>query len=92
MKLKFSFSTQAERLARWEKIKQGGIWRFMLLRGVLGWGFTCGIIGVVFELTSHKAEAFAWYLILGLFLVAGFVWGLGMWFVTMWSYSRALKS
>src|SRR5438552_3868086 len=80
------------RLARWERIKQGGIWRFVLLRGVLGWGLTMGVIGVIFEHVSRKAEAFPWYSILGLFLVGGFVWGLIMWFVTMWSYSRALKS
>jgi len=79
------------RLARWEKIKQCGFWRFVLFRGVLGWGLCTGVIGVIFELGSRKAEAFPWYLILGLFLVGGFVWGLAMWYVTMWSYSRALK-
>ena len=92
MKFKISCATPAERLARWEKIKQGGIWRFVLLRGVLGWGFTCGVIGVLFEEVSRNKEAFPWYMILGLFLVAGLVWGLSMWFVTMWSYARALKS
>jgi hypothetical protein len=83
---------QQLRLARWERIKQGGIWRFVLLRGVLGWGLTVGIIGIIFEQVSRKSEAFAWYLILGLCLVGGFVWGLAMWFVTMRSYSRAQKS
>jgi hypothetical protein len=63
-----------------------------LFRGVLGWGITVGIIGNIFERVSRKEEALAWYLILGLCLVAGFVWGLAMWFVTMRSYSRALKS
>jgi hypothetical protein len=80
------------RLARWGKIKQGGIWRFVLLRGVFGWGLAMGVIGIIFELVSRKEEALPWYLILGLFLAGGFVWGLAMWFVTMWSYSRALKS
>ena len=51
-----------------------------------------GVIGVIFELVSRKAEAFPWYLMLGLFLAGGFIWGLAMWFVTMWSYSRALES
>ena len=92
MKLKISFATPAKRLVRYEKLKQGGIWRFVFLRGVLGWGLGCGVIGVVFELVSRKAEAFPWYLILGLFLVGGFVWGLATWFVTMWSYSRALRA
>jgi hypothetical protein len=80
------------RLARWEKIKQGGFWRFVLLRGVLGWGLTMGVIGIIFELVSRRAEAFPWYLILGLFLIAEFVWGIATWFLSIWCYSRALKS
>jgi hypothetical protein len=83
---------QQFRLARWERIKRGGMWRFVILRGVLGWGLTMGIIGIIFERVSRKEEAFAWYLILGLCLVGGCVWGLAMWFLTMWSYSRALKA
>ena len=57
------------RLARWERIKQGGIWRFVLLRGVFGWGLAMSVIGIIFELVSRKEEALPWYLILGLFLV-----------------------
>ena len=83
---------QQLRLARWERIKRGGIWRFVFLRGVLGWGLPMGIIGIIFERVSRKEEAFAWYLILGLCLMGGFVWGLAMWFVTRWSYSRSLKA
>lgn len=89
MKHKISFATSAQRLARYEKLKQGGIWRFVFLHGVLGWGLTCGIIGVILELVSRKAEAIPWYLILGLFLAGGFLWGLATWFVTMWQYARA---
>jgi uncharacterized BrkB/YihY/UPF0761 family membrane protein len=80
------------RLARWERIKQRGFWRFVLLRGVLGFGLTMGIIGIVFEHVSRKDEAFPWYFMLGLFLVAGFVWGLATWFVSSRIYSRAPKS
>ena len=83
---------QQLRLARWERIRQRGIWRFVLLRGVLGWGLTMGIIGIIFERVSWKDEAFPWYFILGLFLFAGFLWGLGTWFLSMRIYSRAPKS
>jgi hypothetical protein len=92
MKLKISFATPAQRLARWEKIRQGGVWRFILLRGVLGWGLPMGIIGITFEHVSRKEEALSWYFILGLCLVLGFVWGLAMWFVSMRIYSQALKT
>jgi hypothetical protein len=92
VKLKISCATPAERLARWETIKQGGFLRFVLLRGVLGWGLPMSILGVVFEHVSRKAEALPWYSILGLCLALGFVWGLAMWFVTMRIYSRSLRA
>ena len=92
MKLNISCATPAQRLARWEKIQRGGLGRFVWLRGMLGWGLPMGIIGIIFEHVSRKEEAFPWYFILGLFLVGGLVWGLAMWFVTMRSYSRALKA
>jgi hypothetical protein len=79
------------RLAKWERIKQGGFWRFVLLRGVLGWGLSMGVIGIVFELVRfkiEKEEALPWYLILGFFWVGGFVWGIGTWFLSIWRYSR----
>ena len=84
--------TRQLRLARWERIKQGGIWRFVLLWGALVWGLPMGIIGIIFEQVSRKEEAFPWYFILGLCLAGGFVFGLAMWFLTMRSYSRALKA
>ena len=92
MKLKVSYATPAQRVARWEKIQQGGLWRFVLLRGMLGWGLPMGIVGNIFEHVSRKEEAFPWYFILGLFLAGGLIWGIAMWFVTMRSYSRALKA
>ena len=92
MKLKISFATPAQRLQRWEKIKQGGLWPFVLLRGVIGWGLTMGIIGIIFEHVSRKEEAFPWYFILGLFMAGGFVWGLATWFISMRIYSRAPKT
>ena len=84
--------TRQLRLARWERIQQRGIWRFVLLRGVLGWGLTMGIIGIIFEQVSRKEEAFRWYVILGFFLAGGFLWGLATWFVSMKIYSRAPKA
>jgi len=84
--------TRQLKVARWERVKQRGIWRFVLLRGVLGWGLTMGIVGIIFEHVSRKEEAFPWYFILGLFLVGGFVWGLATWFVSMKIYPRAPKA
>jgi hypothetical protein len=80
------------RLARWQRIKERGIWRFVFLRGVLGWGVPMSVFGAIDEHGSRKEDALQWYFIAGLCLVGGFIWGLAMWFVTMRIYSRALKS
>jgi hypothetical protein len=88
MKLKISFATPAQRLARWEKIKQRGIWRFVFFRGVLGFGLSMGVVMFVTGRASDHPLPIA--LILLESLVAGFLWGLFMWFVAMRQYSRAL--
>jgi hypothetical protein len=79
------------RLARWERIKQRGIWYFVFFRGVLGWGISMSIIGIIFVHVLRDEEALPWYFILGMCMIAGFFWGLATWFVIMRSYSRALK-
>jgi hypothetical protein len=79
------------RLVRWERIRRQGIWHFVFVRWVLGAGLPGSIIIIIFDRVTRKDEALAWYLMLGLCLVVGIFWGLAMWFVTMWMYSRALK-
>jgi hypothetical protein len=80
------------RLARRERIKQRGIWRFAFFKGVLGFGLSMGIITFFLTHVSRKPVALPWYSVFGACLVAGFGWGLAMYFFTMWSYSRTLKS
>ena len=84
------------RIARWERIKQAGILRFVLLRGVLGWGLFTAILVSVVTLTASERPPIPMSiflpLIFGFFLVGGAVWGLAMWFFTMWHYSRALHA
>ena len=84
--------TRQLRLAKWDRIKQGGFWRFVLLRGVLAFGLSMGVVGIIFDHASRKEEALPWYFILGLCLVAGFVWGVATWFVSRRIYSRAPKA
>jgi hypothetical protein len=95
MKFKISFATPAQRLVRWERIKQDGIWTFVVLRGVLGWGLSFALITIVFSLGADRPLPLPWYLFVPLLLAfgltGGFVWGLFMWFFTMWEYSRAKK-
>src|ERR1035437_380160 len=96
MKLKILFATPAQRLAHYEKVKQGGFWRFVFLRGVLGWGLSCGVgmsilalVGVL-PLPGQRLRFLP--VVIGIFMVGGLVWGLAMWFFTMWQYSRARRS
>jgi hypothetical protein len=79
-------------LAKLERIKQGGFWRFVLLRGVLAWGLPMGVVFIIFEHVSRKEEAFAWYFILTLCLAGGFVCGVATWCVFLWICSRAPKA
>lgn len=92
MKLKISCATPAERLARWEKIKEGGVCRFVLLRGVLGFGLPMGIIGIIFEHLTWGKQALPWYLVVALCLIVGSGWGLAMWFACMRINSRTPKA
>src|ERR1043166_6871017 len=73
------------KLQRWERIKRGGVWRFVLRRGVLGWGLSFWILfSMLFFvssqlfLVSREPLPFPWYLSLplslGCCLCGGFVW------------------
>jgi len=62
---------------KWENIKRRGFWRFVLLRGVLGWGIPMSIFGITFEHAWKKKEQI--WLIFGICLICGFAWGFWMW-------------
>ena len=75
-------------LSKWENIKRGGFWRFVALRGVLGFGVPMSIFGIIFERAWKNGETL---LILGICLIGGFVWGLGMWIMMNRIYERRTK-
>ena len=84
------------RLARWERIKQRGMARFVLVYGVLIWGVGFGIIFSLAHLLSSEPLPLPWYcfvpLFFGLSLLGGIFVGLCLWLAVMWNYSRALKA
>lgn len=55
------------RLARWERIKKSRIWRFVLLRGVLGWGLSMGIVSIFLSMCLEKMRHFHGLLFLEVF-------------------------
>jgi thiamine transporter ThiT len=68
-------------LARWQKIRDQGPVRFILLRGMLGWGVTTGLLwcGLMTVFTEREFLPLLVAALIG-FPIAGLVWGGAMWF------------
>ena len=68
-------------LARWQKIRDQGPLRFILLRGLLGWGVTTGLLwcGLMTVFTEREFLPLLTAALIG-FPIAGLVWGGAMWF------------
>jgi len=72
---------RAASLARWQKIRDQGPLRFILLRGLLGWGVTTGLLwcGLMTVFTEREFLPLLTAALIG-FPIAGLVWGGAMWF------------
>ena len=79
-------------LARLQKIRDAGIWRFVLLRGVLLWGLGGGVLGLVGSLPVPGPRHIVVPLTIGMFALCGLIWGFALWFITMRLYVRYQKS
>ncbi len=69
--------------AKWERTRAKGMWRFVLLYGVLGWG------GLAIIATSTLL--YGWNklsLVVPIYLVAGFAFGLGCWCIGESKYRK----
>src|ERR1700722_2188923 len=77
------------RLQRWERIRKGGIVKFILIRG-LGWI----VLVCISELVMHALgqPELVWYWMVPVVLVAGLLWNVAMWFVIMELYARATNA
>jgi hypothetical protein len=78
------------RLARWERIRQRGLWRFALVRGVLFYG---GFLWLGFSVIAWSRYSFtAWIhfvvIMAPLAMLAGLGYGVTMYFVTIRIYRR----
>lgn len=80
-----STDTDAKReaaVARWQKIRERGPLRFILLRGVLGWGVTTAVLWcALMALFTDKDWVQLMTVALVGFPVGGVVWGTVMWCV-----------
>jgi hypothetical protein len=80
---------QELRLQRWERIRKGGIVKFMLIRG-LGWIVLMSISELVMYALGEPR--LAWYWMVPAVLVAGLLWNFAMWFVIMELYAHGTKA
>lgn len=71
--------------ANWEQTRAKGLWRFVLLYWVLGWG---GVMIIATSLYSRVSLS----IIVPLYLVAGFVSGLSCWLVGEDKYRKSLAT
>ena len=79
--------------AEWGKIRAKGMWRFVLLYGVLWWG-TFMIVGTSAYNYFLRRREFSegLYISVPVYLVGGLVFGLAIWLVGEYQYRRGLTS
>lgn len=79
--------------SKWENIRRKGLIRFILVWGVLGWGFSTGIIfSLVFSMiVPVTLQARVWCLSIPAFAFAGLFFGATLWLVMEWRYRRSNK-
>ena len=80
---------QEIRLQRWERIRKGGMLKFLLIRG-FGWI----VLMCISELVMHALgqPRLAWYWMAPAVLFLGLLWALARWYGIMWFYARAKKA
>ena len=72
--------SKIDQFSKWEKIREKGFLRFVLLRGVLGWGLCTAVLySLIMWLISDVDIRWLLPLALFLFLIAGVLWGGFMW-------------
>ncbi|BCL76971.1 hypothetical protein JHS3_27070 [Jeongeupia sp. HS-3] len=69
---------------RWQRIRAGGFWRCLLLRGALGWGLPfCVLWALIAQMLGLSPMRAALFEALPLGLAAGLVWGFACWGFTL---------
>ena len=81
------------RIARWVRIRQRGPWRFALVQGTFMYG---GLLWIAFAITAWSRYTLQdWLRFVGIAAigaaVGGFLFGILMYFLTMWTYHRYKK-
>ncbi|NCT70839.1 MAG: hypothetical protein GXC75_07835 [Xanthomonadaceae bacterium] len=77
-----SDAKQEAALARWQKIREQGPLRFIVVRGMLGWGLITAVLwcGLMMVFTEREFLPLLTAALIG-FPIGGLVWGGAMWFM-----------
>ena len=76
--------------AKWELTRAKGMWRFVLLYGVLLWGGFMIIARAIFDFFFSRPRFMDnLSIIVPTFLVAGFIFGLAVWFIGEYMYRKS---
>jgi Ni/Fe-hydrogenase subunit HybB-like protein len=75
--------------AKWERTRVKGIWRFVLLYGVLFWGGLMIVVASVYRMIVGTFVVNNLKLTVPIFLVCGFVFGVALWLVGEYMYRKS---
>jgi hypothetical protein len=95
-KKKFSGATTMnnKQRAKWEKTRAKGMWRFVLLSGVFGFGGTMiiatSILDYFFSYNGFRFQDL--YFKVPIYLISGLAFGLFIWFYGEYQYQKNSKS
>ena len=78
------------RMARWERIRQRGLWRFAFVQGVLLYGGLLWLAFAVMAWSRYALQDWTRFVVIAAVgaVIGGFVFGILMYFFTMWTYRR----
>lgn len=82
-------------ITKWSVIRQKGKRRFIFVNGVLGWGFLTAILFVALAyliMPEHYFSHINFVIVFIVFPIAGFLWGLSVWYLSEREFTNNTKS
>lgn len=88
----WTMAADSDPLARWARIRRKGPLRFILLRGVLGWGLVAALVySLVMWAVAGANLRVLLPLSMVIFPIGGVLWGAAMWWFLERRYQREAR-